>query len=149
MAILIVAAFPSRLSRYNARRWLDELLIDPAQTIELLAMREHKSERSIRCRSRSSPPFLAEAALEGRLTRGFRVKRLTDLPVLWSEQWRAVGTARANFRFEPKSADPRCFIPFPNDQNAWAHFRWPMDMTRQGWARSLFQASQQWSRMSS
>ena len=31
----------------DARRWLDELLIDPAQTIELLAMREHKSERSI------------------------------------------------------------------------------------------------------
>ncbi len=32
----------------NAHRWLDELLIDPAQTIESLAMREHKSERSIR-----------------------------------------------------------------------------------------------------
>jgi site-specific DNA recombinase len=32
----------------DARRWLDELLIDPAQTIESLAMHEHKSERSIR-----------------------------------------------------------------------------------------------------
>jgi len=32
----------------DAHRWLDELLIDPAQTIESLAMREHKSERSIR-----------------------------------------------------------------------------------------------------
>ena len=32
----------------DARRWLHELLIDPAQTIESLAMREHKSERSIR-----------------------------------------------------------------------------------------------------
>jgi site-specific DNA recombinase len=32
----------------DARRWLDELLIDPAETIESLAMREHKSERSIR-----------------------------------------------------------------------------------------------------
>ena len=32
----------------DARRWLDELLTDPAQTIELLAMREDKSERSIR-----------------------------------------------------------------------------------------------------
>ena len=32
----------------DARRWLGELLIDPAQTIESLAMREHKSERSIR-----------------------------------------------------------------------------------------------------
>ena len=34
---------------------------------------------------------LAEAAMEGRLPRGFCVKRLTDLPMLWSEQWRAIG----------------------------------------------------------
>ncbi len=27
----------------------------------------------------------------GRLPRGFCVKRLTDLPMLWSEQWRALG----------------------------------------------------------
>ena len=31
------------------------------------------------------------AAMEGRLRRGFSVKRLTDLPMLWSEQWRAIG----------------------------------------------------------
>jgi len=36
-------------------------------------------------------PALAEAAMEGRLPRGFSVKRLTDLPMLWSEQWRAIG----------------------------------------------------------
>ena len=36
-------------------------------------------------------PVLAEAAIEGRLPRGFSVKRLTDLPMLWSEQWRAIG----------------------------------------------------------
>ena len=77
----------------DARRWLDELLIDPAQTIELLAMREHKSERSIWMTVSLAfiSPVLAEAALEGRLPRGFSVKRLTDLPMLWSEQWRAVG----------------------------------------------------------
>jgi site-specific DNA recombinase len=77
----------------DARRWLDELLIDPAQTIESLAMREHKSERSIRMTVSLAfvSPVLAEAALEGRLPRGFSVKRLTDLPMLWSEQWRAVG----------------------------------------------------------
>ena len=77
----------------DARRWLDELLIDPAQTIELLAMREDKSERSIRMTVSLAfiSPVLAEAALEGRLPRGFSVKRLTDLPILWSEQWRAVG----------------------------------------------------------
>src|SRR5271166_7129838 len=36
-------------------------------------------------------PALAEAAMEGRLPRGFCVKRLTDLPMLWSKQWRAIG----------------------------------------------------------
>jgi site-specific DNA recombinase len=77
----------------DARRWLDELLIDPAQTIESLAMREHKSERSIRMTVSLAfvSPALAKAAMEGRLPRGFSVKRLTELPMLWSEQWRAVG----------------------------------------------------------
>ena len=77
----------------DARRWLDELLTDPAQTIESLAMREDKSERSIRMTLSLAfiSPVLAEAAMEGRLPRGFSVKRLTDLPMLWSEQWRAVG----------------------------------------------------------
>ena len=77
----------------DARRWLDELLIDPAQTIESLAMREHKSERSIRMTVSLAfvSPVLAKAAMEGRLPRGFSVKRLTDLPMLWSDQWRAVG----------------------------------------------------------
>jgi hypothetical protein len=51
----------------DARRWLDELLIDPAQTIESLAMREDKSERSIRMTMSLAfiSPILAEAALEG------------------------------------------------------------------------------------
>ena len=34
---------------------------------------------------------VAEAAMDGRLPRGFCVKRLTDLPMLRFEQWRAVG----------------------------------------------------------
>ena len=36
-------------------------------------------------------PALAEAAMEGRLPRGFCIKRLTDLPMLWSEQWGRIG----------------------------------------------------------
>ena len=81
----------------DARRWLGELLIDLAQTIESLAMREHKSERSIRMTVSLAvvSPVLAKAAMEGRLPRGFSVKRLTDLPMLWSEQWRAVGLREA------------------------------------------------------
>ena len=71
--------------------------IRPTQTIESLAVRESKSERSIRMTLSLAfiSPVLAEAAMEGRLPRGFCVKRLTDLPMLWSEQWRAVGLQRA------------------------------------------------------
>jgi hypothetical protein len=41
----------------DAHRWLDQLLFDPVQTLESIAVREGKTERSIRmsCRSRSSP----------------------------------------------------------------------------------------------
>jgi site-specific DNA recombinase len=77
----------------DAHRWLDELLYDPTQTIESLSVREGKSERSIRMTLSLAfiSPVLAEAALGGRLPRGFCVTRLTDLPMLWSEQWRAIG----------------------------------------------------------
>ena len=77
----------------DAHRWLDELLYDPTQTIELFAVREGKSERSIRMTLSLAfiSPVLAEAEMEGRLPRGFSVKRLTDLPMLWSEQWRTIG----------------------------------------------------------
>ena len=73
----------------DAHRWLDELLVDPTQTVESLAIREGKSERSIRMTLSLAfmSPALAEAAMEGRLPRGFCIKRLTDLSMLWSEQW--------------------------------------------------------------
>jgi len=77
----------------DAHRWLDELLHDPTETTEMLAVREGKSERSIRMTLSLAfiSPVLAEAAMEGRLPRGFSIKRLTDLPMLWSEQWRTIG----------------------------------------------------------
>jgi site-specific DNA recombinase len=37
-----------------------------------------------------APPIVA-AAIEGRLPRGFGVKRLMDLPMIWSGQWIALG----------------------------------------------------------
>ena len=47
----------------------------------------------------------------------------------------------------------RVFIPgvIPRlvDQDPWAQLRRPMDMIRQGWSTRLFQASQQWSTISS
>lgn len=82
----------------DARRWLDELLIDPAQTIESLAMREDKSERSIRMTVSLAfiSPILAEAALEG--SPSTRVQRQApDRPA--SSLVRAMarsGTARAD-----------------------------------------------------
>ena len=57
----------------NAHRWLDDLVTDPNQTIELIAAREGKSERSIRMTlslAFIAPPIVA-AAIEGRLPRGF------------------------------------------------------------------------------
>jgi site-specific DNA recombinase len=77
----------------NAHRWLDELTRDPRQTIEVIATREHKSERSIRMTlslAFVAPPIVA-AAIEGRLPRGFGSKRLMDLPIVWSHQWTALG----------------------------------------------------------
>ena len=77
----------------NAHRWLDELTHDAGQTIEKLAAREGKTERSIRMTlslAFVAPPIVA-AAIEGRLPRGFGVKRLMDLPIGWSEQWAALG----------------------------------------------------------
>jgi site-specific DNA recombinase len=34
---------------------------------------------------------LVEAAVEGRLPRGFGLKRLVDLPMAWPDQWRTLG----------------------------------------------------------
>ena len=77
----------------NAHRWLNELITDPDQTIEAIAGRERKSERSIRMTlslAFVAPPIVA-AAIEGRLSRGFGAKRLMDLPIVWSHQWTALG----------------------------------------------------------
>ena len=77
----------------EAHRWLDELLRDPAQTLETIAMREGKTERSIRMTLSLAflAPDIVKAAIEGRLPRGYGLKRLVDLPMAWSDQWRALG----------------------------------------------------------
>jgi site-specific DNA recombinase len=77
----------------DAHRWLDELLSDPCQTLESLASREGKTERSIRMTLSLAflAPEIVKAAAEGRLPRGFGLKRLVDLPMAWPDQWRALG----------------------------------------------------------
>ena len=54
--------------RRDAHPWLNELLFDPTQTIESLAVYEGKSERSIRMMLSLAfiSPVLAKAAKEGR-----------------------------------------------------------------------------------
>src|ERR1700691_882195 len=82
----------------DAHRWLDELVTDPRQPIETIAAREGKTERSIRMTLSLAflAPGIVEAAIEGNLPRGFGVTRLTDLPMAWSEQWKAIGIAAPN-----------------------------------------------------
>jgi site-specific DNA recombinase len=77
----------------DAHHWLGELTTSPNLNIESLAAREGKTERWIR-RTISLAflcPGLAKAAIEGRLPRGFGVKRLMDLPMAWPDQWSVLG----------------------------------------------------------
>jgi hypothetical protein len=71
----------------------DELIRDPSSTIESIAAREKKTEHSIRMTLSLAflSPALVKAAIEGRLSRGFGVKRLMDLPMSWSDQWSVLG----------------------------------------------------------
>ena len=80
----------------KAHRWLDELLADPRQTVEAIASREGKSERSIRMMLSLAflAPDIVKAAVEGCLPRGFGLTRLIDLPIAWSDQWEALGLRR-------------------------------------------------------
>jgi site-specific DNA recombinase len=77
----------------DAHRWLDELLSDPCLTLESLASREGRTARSIRMTLSLAflAPEIVKAAVEGRLPRGFGLKRLVDLPMAWPDQWRTLG----------------------------------------------------------
>jgi hypothetical protein len=77
----------------DADRWLEELMTSSGQTTEALAAREGKTERSIRMTLSLAflSPALAQAAIDGRLPRGFGVKRLIGLPMAWSDQWSTLG----------------------------------------------------------
>jgi site-specific DNA recombinase len=65
----------------DAHRWLDELLSDPLQTFDALALREGRTERSIRMTLSLAfvAPDIVKAAVEGRLPRGLGLKRLVEL----------------------------------------------------------------------
>jgi hypothetical protein len=69
--------------------------------LESIASREGKSERSIRMTLSLAflAPEIVKAAVEGRLPRGFGLKRLVDLPMAWpdcqEELAQHVGRSRA------------------------------------------------------
>jgi site-specific DNA recombinase len=77
----------------DSHRWLDELLSDSRLTLESLASREGRTVRSIRMILSLAflAPDIVKAAVEGRLPRGFGLKRLVDLPMAWPDQWRTIG----------------------------------------------------------
>jgi hypothetical protein len=71
----------------RGRRWLNELISDPAASAESIAERERCSARKLAFLD----PDLARAAIEGRLPHGMGVTRLADLPAEWSRQRRVLG----------------------------------------------------------
>ncbi len=71
----------------------DGLAKDATVLIADLARMEQRTERSIRQTLSLAflDPALVKAAFEGRLPRGFGLKRLMDLPPAWPAQWAALG----------------------------------------------------------
>jgi site-specific DNA recombinase len=77
----------------RGRRWLDELITDPTATTDNIATREQCSVRKINMTISLAflAPNLVKAAIDGRLSFGMGIVRLTDLPAEWSRQHRILG----------------------------------------------------------
>jgi site-specific DNA recombinase len=96
MRIEAQRAFAAAYGR--ARTWLDRLVADRHLSIASIAASEGRTERSIRQTLFRAflDPFLVKAAIDGRLPRGFGLKRLMmDVPSDGAEQWPALGLVRA------------------------------------------------------
>jgi site-specific DNA recombinase len=77
----------------RGRRWLDELIADPAATTESVAGREGCTTRKINMTISLAflAPDLVKAAIDGRLPHGMGVARLADLSAEWSRQRQMLG----------------------------------------------------------
>lgn len=77
----------------RGRRWLGELIADPASTTEIIAKRKGCSVRKVNMTISLAflAPNLVKAAIEGRLPHGMGVARLCDLPAEWSRQRQMLG----------------------------------------------------------
>jgi len=106
-AILLPASIPTERARpiraetrttlvtsiARGRRWLDQLMADPAASVERIAEREGCSARKVNMTISLAflAPDLVKAAIDGRLPHGMGVSRLCDLPAEWSDQHRTLG----------------------------------------------------------
>jgi DNA invertase Pin-like site-specific DNA recombinase len=79
----------------RGRRWLDELITNPAATIESIANEAGCSPRKVNMTISLAflAPDLVKAAIEGRLPHGMGLTRLCELPAEWSRQHRVLGLA--------------------------------------------------------
>jgi hypothetical protein len=77
----------------RGRRWLNELITDPAANTESIADREGCSVRRVNMTISLAflAPRLVKAAIEGRLPHGMGVVRLSDMPAEWSRQHTMLG----------------------------------------------------------
>ena len=79
-----------------ARRWIDELTTGKIESVDVLAVREGRSARSVTMLLSLAflAPDLVKAIVDNRMPRGVGLTSLMDLPIDWSGQRRAIGLAR-------------------------------------------------------
>jgi hypothetical protein len=77
----------------RGRRWLDELIADPATNAESIADREGCTTRQVNMTISLAflAPDLVKAAIQGRLPHGMGVRRLRDMPSEWHRQRQTLG----------------------------------------------------------
>jgi DNA invertase Pin-like site-specific DNA recombinase len=77
----------------RGRRWLDELIADPATNAESIADREGCTTRQVNMTISLAflAPDLVKAAIQGQLPHGMGVRRLRDMPSEWHRQKQTLG----------------------------------------------------------
>jgi hypothetical protein len=77
----------------RGRRWLEELVTDPATNAESIAKREGCTARKVNMTISLAflAPDFVQAAIRGTLPHGMGIVRLVDLPAEWSQQHEMLG----------------------------------------------------------
>jgi hypothetical protein len=107
----------------RGRRWLDELIADPAATTESIAGREGCTTRKINMTISLAflAPDLVKAAIDGQLPHGMGVARLADLSAEWSRQRKMLGGVRRAFtgKLAMEAASASNAPPLPLAGGSW------------------------------